>query len=208
MRPAILALALAATPAMGEDVAGEFDYYVLSLSWSASWCTLEGDARDSDQCDPRHDHGFTLHGLWPQYEDGYPEFCAGGRDPSRAETGGMTDIMGSGGLAWHQWNKHGRCTGLSGPDYLRLSRVAYERVERPEVLRQIPRPLSVAPPVVEAAFLEVNADMVADGITVTCREGLLHEVRICLTRELEPRACGADVIRDCPASAVEILPIR
>lgn len=27
---------------------GEFDYYVLALSWSQNWCALEGDARASD----------------------------------------------------------------------------------------------------------------------------------------------------------------
>ena len=35
------------------------------------------------------------------------------RDPSRRESQQMADIMGSGGLAWHQWQKHGRCSGLS-----------------------------------------------------------------------------------------------
>ena len=40
----------------GEKV-GEFDYYVLSLSWSPNWCEIEGDDKNSPQCDPRHDHG-------------------------------------------------------------------------------------------------------------------------------------------------------
>ncbi|MEL7275780.1 MAG: ribonuclease T, partial [Pseudomonadota bacterium] len=105
MRRLLLLLLLAALPARS-DSAGEFDYYVLALSWSPSWCAAEGDARGADQCDPRHDHGFILHGLWPQYESGYPEYCRSSlRDPSRRQTGAMEDIMGSGGLAWHQWKK-------------------------------------------------------------------------------------------------------
>ena len=29
----------------------------------------------TEQCDPDRDLGFTLHGLWPQYEEGWPEDC-------------------------------------------------------------------------------------------------------------------------------------
>lgn len=32
-----------------------FDYYVVSLSWSASFCDIEGDAKQSDQCDVEQD---------------------------------------------------------------------------------------------------------------------------------------------------------
>lgn len=53
--------------AEGENL-GQLDYYVMALSWSPNWCALEGDRKGSDQCDTRHDHGFILHGLWPQNE--------------------------------------------------------------------------------------------------------------------------------------------
>ena len=43
-----------ATPAVADgEKAGEFDYYVLSLSWSPNWCALTGRAQNSPQCDPR-----------------------------------------------------------------------------------------------------------------------------------------------------------
>ncbi len=45
--------------------APDFDYYVLSLSWSPTWCALEGDTRGSPQCDEAADYGWVLHGLWP-----------------------------------------------------------------------------------------------------------------------------------------------
>ena len=54
--------------------------------------------------------------------------------------------------------------------------------------------------VVEQAFLEENEALVADGITITCKSGRIQEARICLTRGLEPRECGADVVRDCTMS--------
>lgn len=191
------------------EKAGDFDYYMLALSWSPSWCALEGDARNADQCDDRHDHGFTLHGLWPEYEDGYPSFCrTSQRDPSRSDTRAMSDIMGSGGLAWHQWKKHGRCSGLSSDDYFALSREAYDSVNRPEIFRQLDREVSVPPKVIEEAFLEANKTMSPNGITVTCRDAAVQEVRICLTKNLEPRNCAYRAARDCSARSITMAPIR
>ena len=188
-----------ATYADGER-AGEFDYYVMALSWNASWCAIEGDRRGADQCEARHEHGFTLHGLWPQYEDGWPSYCrTTARDPSRAETRAMADIMGSGGLAWHQWKKHGRCSGETADGYFALSRKAYGSVVRPDIFRRLKNDVSVPPKVVEEAFLEANDGLTADGVTITCRDGFVQEARICLTKDLEPRRCGADVLRDCSA---------
>ena len=186
-----------------------FDYYVLALSWNAAWCEREGDARKADQCHPRHDHGFTLHGLWPQNEVGWPEFCrTSERDPSRAQTRDMRDIMGSPGLAWHQWKKHGRCTGLSATDYFTLSREAYSRIARPEILRKITRPMNVPPRVIEDAFIEANTGLSAGQITVTCKSKQLAEIRICLDKSLDFRACSGKVARDCTQKTVIVPPMR
>ncbi|OYX42817.1 MAG: ribonuclease T [Rhodobacterales bacterium 32-67-9] len=194
-----LAFAFCALPAFAEgERAGEFDYYVLSLSWSPTFCALTGDARGEDQCDPRHDYSFTLHGLWPQFEFGWPSYCrTGARDPSRAETKAMADIMGSSGLAWHEWKKHGRCSGLSSADYFSAARQAYEKVEFPEVLATLRKDVKLPVHVVEDAFIEANPDLDATMITVTCEAGRIDEARICLTRDLDFRPCGLDAARDC-----------
>jgi ribonuclease T2 len=77
-------LAAGAAWAEGER-AGDFDYYVMALSWSANWCAATGDARDDPQCDAGRGINFVLHGLWPQYEDGWPSFCrTTERDPQRS----------------------------------------------------------------------------------------------------------------------------
>ncbi|WP_370160124.1 ribonuclease T2 family protein [Limimaricola soesokkakensis] len=205
---AFAALALLASPLRAET-AGEFDYYVLALSWSPGWCAREGEARGSEQCEASRDHGWVLHGLWPQYETGWPDYCATPQaPPSRARTGAMADIMGSGGSAWHQWKKHGTCSGLSPDAYFETARAAYERVTRPEEFRRLAREITLPASLVEEAFLRDNPGLTADGLTVTCREGMVQEVRICLTRDLEPRDCGTDVIRDCALSDALMLPIR
>lgn len=206
MRYLILAtLLVSALPARAD----EFSHYVLALSWNASWCVLEGDARNADQCDPRHDLGFTLHGLWPQGDRGWPEFCrTGERDPSPRMTAAMADIMGSSGLAWYQWKKHGRCSGLDAAEYFKLSRDAYAMIRRPGILRKVDKRLRISPDVLEKAFLEANPKLKPNQIAVTCRDGYAQEVRICLTKGLVPRACSPQVERGCGADRVIFPPMR
>ena len=188
---------------------GVFDYYVLSLSWSPNWCLREGDARRSEQCVADSGHGWILHGLWPQYDRGYPSFCqTAERPPSRGMTAAMADIMGTAGLAWHQWKKHGTCSGLSARGYYALSRDAYARINRPEILRQLKRQVELPASVIEEAFLKANPDLRADGITITCTSGQIQEARICLSKSLDPIRCGPDVIRDCRLDRAVFAPLR
>lgn len=205
---ALIQLPATQTRAEGE-VAGDFDYYVAAFSWSPNWCTLEGDARNSPQCDSKQDHGWILHGLWPQFERGYPSYCrTANRPPSRGMTRDMSDIMGTGGLAWHQWKKHGSCTDLSASDYYALSRTAYGSVTRPAVFRKLDRTVKLPAAVIEEAFIKANPDIHPDGLTVTCKQGHIQEVRICLTKDLTPRKCGPDVRRDCTMQDALFTPIR
>ncbi len=200
---------LLATPVWAEDVAGEFDYYVLSLSWSPTWCSLEGDERGSPQCDEEKDFGWILHGLWPQYDEGWPANCPTNfRAPSRRQTSEMADIMGTSGLAWHQWRKHGVCSGLDSEDYYALSRLAYEKITRPPVFRRLDRPVTLPATLIEEAFIEANPEMSASQITITCKQGYIQEARICLTRDLEFQNCGIDVRRDCSMNNAQFDPIR
>ena len=205
----LLVLALALPAHAEDDAAGDFDYFVMALTWSPNWCALEGDVRRDDQCDARHAYGFTLHGLWPQYETGYPSGCRSTqRDPSRAETAAMTDIMGSGGLAWYQWKKHGRCTGLTAHDYFATARRAYGALRLPDVFQRLNRRITLPARVVEDAFVEANPALPRDAITVTCDAGMIQEVRLCLTKDLAPRRCGDDVIRDCRMTDAVMEPVR
>lgn len=196
---AVLLAVLAAGGARAEgERAGDFDYYVMALSWSASWCALEGDARDDPQCDAGRGVDFVLHGLWPQHEEGWPSFCRTvERDPPRSVTASVADLFGGAGAAFYQWKKHGRCSGLPAAGFYDLARQAKARVTVPQVFRGLSRDLRLEADVVEAAFLEANPALDPDGVVITCRQGRVQEVRICLTRDLEFRACGADVGRVC-----------
>ncbi|MFB9149965.1 ribonuclease T2 family protein [Roseovarius ramblicola] len=203
----LTAVLLLAVSPVRADRAGDFDYYVLAMSWQPTWCALEGRARGAAQCDLAH--GWVLHGLWPQYHRGWPAHCQSPHGPpSRTMTRGMADIMGSPGLARHQWKKHGTCSGLPAAEYFALSRRAWEAVSRPAVLRKPDRPVRLPARVVEEAFLAANPAWARDMLTITCRAGRIHEARLCLSKALEPVPCGRDVVRDCKVRDALLDPVR
>lgn len=209
-----MALAVAAicgaSSALAEgERAGDFDYYVLALSWSPAWCEMEGDARNDPQCDRGRGTTFVMHGLWPQYEIGWPSWCrTTERDPTRSETATMADVMGGAGNAFHQWKKHGRCSGLPADGYFQLARKALKRVAIPDLFVGVTRDLTLPASVIEEAFLASNPSLSGDQITVTCKAGLIQEVRVCLAPDLGSRRCGADVIRDCSLSNAVLEAVR
>jgi ribonuclease T2 len=208
MRAALLLTLSLAAPAAAEEP-GDFDYYVLSLSWSPNWCALEGAARGAPECERGEGLGWILHGLWPQYEDGgWPSRCnARVPDATRRQTAAMADIMGSDGLAWHEWQVHGTCAGMTAGEYFNLAREAYGAVAIPDVFERLPREVTLPAALVEEAFLRADPGLKADEVTVTCDEGYIQEVRICLTRDLGRRACGEGVRRDCPLSDARLAPV-
>ncbi|MCC5986257.1 MAG: ribonuclease T2 [Pararhodobacter sp.] len=198
-----------------QNRAGEFDYYILALSWMPGFCEQSGDARADPRCAEGSGHGWVLHGLWPQHADGsWPEYCpTPQRNPSRRETARQADLFGVAGAAWHQWNKHGRCSGLSAARYYALSRQAMERVNLPGNLapdeHQAGRDAVLPPEALEAAFIAANPAFDADMLLLTCRGNAIHELRLCLTPALQPRPCDAATRpRACALDAARLPPPR
>lgn len=167
------------------------DFYVLSLAWAPSYCARRGDKADRDLCDKTPAYGFIVHGLWPQYNQGYPTNCGGadGEKVTEDNLASIARIMPRRGLATREWQTHGRCTGLSQEDYFSKIRAAYRAVAMP---RDIPRlGKSVRPVDVENAFLKANPTLPRNGISVGCDSRFLREVQICLTTSLKFRSCPA-----------------
>jgi ribonuclease T2 len=164
--------------------AGDFDFYVLALSWSPGFCELEGERKRREQCEPGQNLGFTIHGLWPQFERGYPTECGPpGRNPSRAALEQAGGVFPDEGLARHQWRRHGTCSGKSPAAYFADVRQAREQVRIPERFRS-PRDTAMRPGEIERVFMEANPGLRPDMMAVACRRGVLQEVRICLDRDL------------------------
>lgn len=208
----LVALLLAlAGPGVAQNRAGVFDHYLLALTWMPGFCVAEGDARDDPRCQRGARAGWMVHGLWPQHANGaWPEYCQSAqRPPSRAETAEQAGLFGTSGAAWHQWNKHGSCTGLSARDYYRLTAEAQRRVSVPDLFTRIDQRLTLDPGVIEAAFLEVNPDLRPPMLLTTCRGSAIYEVRICLNRDLSPRDCAPQThLRECALDRAVLHPLR
>jgi len=201
------------TAAAGSSVplGSGFDFYVLSLSWSPSYCeTDEDQAANSQQCRGGRPYAFVVHGLWPQFERGYPQDCQ--TDDPRVPTDearGLLDIMPAIGLVGHEWRKHGSCSGLSQENYFKVLRAARERVTIPPEYRRLNDYLMQDPDGIERAFLRDNPAIPADGIAVTCDNRYLREVRICMTKDLSFRQCDeVDQRAACRLPKVVVPPVR
>lgn len=187
-----------------------FDFYVLSLSWSPAFCAGPDAANNHQQCGASRKYGFIVHGLWPQNEKGYPEFCTSA-EPERVPDilgRGMFDIMPSMGLIGHQWRKHGSCSGLSQKDYLAVTRAAYNNVTLPDTIAAGKGRKSLSSDAVESAFVDANPGMSKQGIAISCDRQKLEEVRICLNKDLSFRLCPEVDRQGCRSNATEIIPIQ
>lgn len=185
---------------------GDFDFYVLAMSWSPTFC--EDDTRNSDQCSGRRPFGFVAHGLWPQYEKGWPENCnVSARVPDRTVSE-MLPIMPAKGLIFHQWKKHGTCSGLQPAAYFDVVQDAFHKVKVPVTFDGLSRTITVKPSVIEDAFLETNPALSKDMISITCNKKRLREVRVCFDKDLNFRRCSQEVQRECRDNAIRMPPVR
>src|SRR3981189_3282321 len=171
---------LAGIPAAGtasaqdrrQNAPGEFDFYVLSLSWSPSFCEAASErgrrGRSQVQCGGRP-FSFVVHGLWPQYEHGFPDYC---QRPSprldRNVMSSMLDLMPAPGLIFAQWDNHGTCSGLGARAYFETIRKARAAVKIPPEYLKLSEPKTVAPDEIENAFIKVNPGLSPSAIAVTC----------------------------------------
>jgi ribonuclease T2 len=209
---ALLALATSATARHRKSSDGEpgvFDYYLLSLSWSPAFCLSEPGAAE---CNGPRRFGFIVHGLWPQYEKGWPENCNAHQQVPDNVVSGISDIMPARGLIYHEWSAHGTCSGLDARDFFALVRHAYAGIAIPGSLSGVNHEIEQSPNTIAAEFLHANPTLGAQSIVVTCSRQdapRLREVHICLDRSLNPRACSADAVRGaCRAATLIVPPIR
>lgn len=188
---------------------GEFDYYLLSLSWSPAFCIAKPD---SPECSgPRH-YAFIVHGLWPQNERGWPENCDVHVPVPDAVVDSIIDLMPARGLIYHEWSAHGTCSGLPPADFFALVRRAYSQVNVPPEFKDPLESITRSPQAVVAAFARANPQFPQDALVVSCSgqsTPRLREVHACFDRDLKPRACSADALKQsCRAPTLIVPPVR
>ena len=194
-----------------QNAPGEFDFYVLALSWSPSFCEAAAErgnsGRSQVQCE--RPYSFVVHGLWPQYERGFPEYCQ--RPSPRLDRNIMTsmlDLMPAPGLIFNEWDKHGTCSGLGARAYFESVRKARAAVKIPEEFLQLSEQKTIAPDDLEAAFIKINPGLSSSAISVICSSRRLSEVRVCLSKDMQFRACEETDRRACRRDEVVMPPVR
>jgi len=190
---------------------GDFDFYVLALSWSPGFCEIDGGrGRNREQCAPGANLGFVVHGLWPQYERGYPSDCGpSGRTPSRMVMDEAQGLFPTESLARYQWRKHGSCSGSSPADYFADVRRARAAVSIPPAFAGDVAERDWTVLDLERAFVAANPGLRTDMMSVACRRGMLEEVRICFSKDLRGfRSCGEVDRSGCRARDIRVNAVR
>lgn len=202
-----------AASAKTDGIPGKFDYWSLVLSWSPSFCLTEPGRRNKQQCGPDRAYAFVVHGLWPQYERGWPKYCVRKRTWVPRETiRNMRDIMPSNSLIIHEWRKHGTCSGLSPQQYYRLTRKLFAGIRIPARFQRPNAYIQTSPKTLKQAFLEANPALKDTMISVQCGNrkdrANLRDLRICFGRDLKMRNCGSNERRRCQAEILILPPVR
>src|SRR5438309_11115776 len=180
------AVANAAGDDRRQNQPGQFDFYVLSLSWSPTFCEASGErgTPPQQQCGARP-YSFVVHGLWPQYEIGFPEFC---QQPAprldRSVISSMLDLMPAPRLIFNEWDKHGTCSGLSSHAFFETVRKARALVKIPDDYIEPAQEITVTPAEVGDAFVKANPGLSRASVSVSCDAKRLTEVRICIGKDL------------------------
>jgi ribonuclease T2 len=204
----------APAPELIPESSANFDYWVLSLSWSPQFCSENsfssgygiGDSSTSRQCD--RSYAFVVHGLWPQNESGYPQDCKTEERVTTALIDRMLPLMPDPQLVRHEWREHGACSGLPINDYFMTVESIYRSFVIPEVYRD-PR-LSMTTNMLDFKrdFMNANPKLEEDQFALQCSGKFLREVRVCYDHNFHFRSCGEDVRDRCRAGDIILRPKR
>ena len=188
-------------PAYADGQPGKFDYYLLTLSWSPEHCAEVKS--DKVQCDMGKAYGFVVHGLWPQYNKGYPDSCSLTPAVPEALVQEMLPIMPSEKLIRHEWEKHGTCSGENVGDYFGLIKSTFQTIKIPDAFANPSRQVNTSAAKIRQQFQDSNPGM---QMAVACKGVYLQEVRFCFDKEMHATACSRDVRDHCSSSTVIMRP--
>ncbi len=193
--------------------AGNFDYFVLALSWSPTYCAGDAGQKDSTQCSPGRRFAFVVHGLWPQYQQGWPQNCETEESwVSQYEIDLMMPIMPSKKLIIHEWKKHGSCAGVSQSEYFRATRLLFEKIKIPARYLSPTADVLTTPEQLVTDFVKTNKGLSADMISIQCGnakdQARLSELRVCLDKRGNFGACGGNEARSCRARQLVMPQVR
>jgi ribonuclease T2 len=199
------ALCLASGVAGARPPSGDFDYYLLSLSLSPSFCALSPRNQSTRECRTLDAATFqrtplTAHGLWPNRigasVNRQPQFCDGPPFHVSGEVkADLRDTMPGGeGLARHEWQRHGTCSGLS-PDVYFGKLVDLTRRANQTIGKAMQDTGAIGHTLRIDALLDAirtRNPALASAIVVSCRtprgggRALVAEIRVILDKNFNP----------------------
>jgi len=186
----------------------EFSYYMLVLSYAPDFCA-QSNGKDARECGAGRQVGFVVHGLWPQGETTRgPENCGPSSPVSQDIISAMLSYIPTESLIQHEWTAHGSCSGLAAEDYFTLIRKARDSVKIPEELNQPDHELELNPADFASKLASANPGFMSESFRISCYPSEeLQEIRICMDKNLAPRACGSSA-GQCNANNVMMRPVR
>ncbi|MCV6636827.1 hypothetical protein [Candidatus Albibeggiatoa sp. nov. NOAA] len=193
---------------------GEFDHYVLALSWLPAFCELHGrkpECRKQTAKDYSASH-FSLHGLWPSRKQrqgyGYCDmdsytfkqyksmaWCKMPKlDLSKTTRNELKQSMPAsvqGCLQRHEWYKHGTCTTMSADQYYKRSNDLLDMVNQSQFAKLVSQNVGkyVQRKDLLNAFSQEFGKNNRNYLTLHCKKvgntSLLSEIRLYLAKPLK-----------------------
>ena len=195
----------------------DFDYFVYTMTWPGTFCEEKHCTKE-----PRY---FTVHGLWPNYENGkWPAFCNSSYpfdattlpDSNRSHfSGNLTgtklssqrwpDVLSSheGDWLWsHEWDKHGTCAKpvLNGEhEYFAKALELYDILNPTEVFAQNGMIPSNTRTYDRDQVISVLTKSFGDTFVIGCQESGkdLFQIEFCLQKDFQGRNCGKSANSNC-----------
>uniref|UniRef100_A0A6N2MPZ5 Uncharacterized protein n=1 Tax=Salix viminalis TaxID=40686 RepID=A0A6N2MPZ5_SALVM len=178
----------------------EFDYFALSLQWPGTYCRRTRHCCSKNACcrGANAPTEFTIHGLWPDYNDGTWPSCCYRSDFKEKEISTLHDALEkywpslSCGSISNCYEKHGTCSSPVVHDeysYFSTTLNVYFKYNVTKVLNEagyVPSnsekyPLGGIVSAIENAFHTTPQ--------LVCSKGALEELRLCFYKDFKPRDC-------------------
>ncbi|KHN27253.1 ribonuclease 2-like [Glycine soja] len=190
----------------------EFDYFAFALQWPGTYCKRTRSCCPTNGCcrGSNFPTVFTIHGLWPDYNDGtWPSCCSGSSfDPKEILT--LTNSLeqywpslscskpslchGGKGTFWaHEWEKHGTCSYpvfRNEYDYFVAVLNLYFKYNVTSVLNDAGYVPSNTEKYPLGGIISAIENAFHASPQIVCSKDSVEELRLCFYKDFQPRDCA------------------